>query len=208
MKILGHRGKWYHPKEKNSLEALKLCLESGFGIETDIRDHQGEIVISHDPPMGKIILLSDFLKFAQGKNLILALNIKSDGLSAKLKTLLDNFKIEEYFTFDMSIPELIKQTDHGLKVFTGVSDINPNPILINNCQGIWLDGFFSDWYSNKEIEYFLSHDKKICLVSPELHNRNHLLQWKTLKESNLHRNENVILCTDYPEQAKIFFDYD
>ncbi len=208
MKILGHRGKWYHPKEKNSFEALKLCLESGFGIETDIRDYQGEIVISHDPPMGNEILLSDLLNFFKGGNLTLALNIKSDGLSAKLNTLLDNFKIEEYFTFDMSIPELIKQTDYGLKVFTGVSDINPNPILIDKCEGIWLDGFFSDWYSNKEVEYFLSQVKKICLVSSELHGRDHLSLWKKLKESNLYKNEKVMLCTDYPQQAKMFFKYD
>jgi len=48
--ILAHRGAWTVPKERNSAEALKRALKSGFGIETDLRDLDGTVVISHDPP--------------------------------------------------------------------------------------------------------------------------------------------------------------
>ena len=69
------------PKNRNALSALRAAL--GFGIETDIRDALGELVISHDPPRSK-----DAVKFECFLDLVLAtksagriaLNIKADGL--------------------------------------------------------------------------------------------------------------------------------
>jgi glycerophosphoryl diester phosphodiesterase len=49
-RILAHRGYWLEPGEKNSLSAFRRAFEGGFGIETDIRDLDGELVVSHDPP--------------------------------------------------------------------------------------------------------------------------------------------------------------
>ena len=48
--VLAHRGIFNCEKEKNSQRALSMALVNGFGIETDIRDLGGRIVISHDPP--------------------------------------------------------------------------------------------------------------------------------------------------------------
>ena len=81
--ILAHRGYWRDPKNRNALSALRAALEAGFGIETDIRDALGELVISHDPPRSK-----DAVKFECFLDLVLAtksagriaLNIKADGL--------------------------------------------------------------------------------------------------------------------------------
>ena len=50
MKILAHRGFWADEEEKNTLSAFGKAFDSGFGIETDIRDRNGELVISHNPP--------------------------------------------------------------------------------------------------------------------------------------------------------------
>ena len=49
--ILAHRGLWFCEEEKNSSNALFKALDLGFGIETDVRDLCGELIISHDPPM-------------------------------------------------------------------------------------------------------------------------------------------------------------
>ena len=61
LKILAHRGLWTIENEKNTIEALRNALEEGFGIETDIRDCCGEIVISHNPPKGNEPRLVDIL---------------------------------------------------------------------------------------------------------------------------------------------------
>ena len=47
--ILAHRGLWQNVAAKNSISSIKLALVNGFGLETDIRDLDGELVISHDP---------------------------------------------------------------------------------------------------------------------------------------------------------------
>ena len=50
-KILAHRGIWSDSKSANHPEALTRALEMGFGIETDLRDRNCELVVSHDPPI-------------------------------------------------------------------------------------------------------------------------------------------------------------
>lgn len=54
IKILAHRGFWKEETEKNTKIAFERAFNSGFGIETDLRDIKGEIVISHNMPQ-KII---------------------------------------------------------------------------------------------------------------------------------------------------------
>ena len=50
IQIISHRGFWKNDEEKNTLEAFQKSFSNGFGIETDIRDLDGRIVISHDVP--------------------------------------------------------------------------------------------------------------------------------------------------------------
>ena len=50
MELLAHRGLWQEPAEKNSRIAFERAFQAGFGVETDLRDHGGTVVISHDPP--------------------------------------------------------------------------------------------------------------------------------------------------------------
>ncbi len=62
IEILAHRGIWNKKLKKNSLDALTLALDMGFGIETDIRDRNGVLVISHDMANETDILLDDLFK--------------------------------------------------------------------------------------------------------------------------------------------------
>ena len=54
-RIMCHRGYWsgelgIAPLQKNSWEAFERAIDFGFGIETDLRDYAGSVVISHDVP--------------------------------------------------------------------------------------------------------------------------------------------------------------
>ena len=69
--ILAHRGIWNEIVEQNTMIAFKRAFERKIGIETDIRDYNGEIVISHDIPSGKMLFLSDFFKEYKKFNVIL-----------------------------------------------------------------------------------------------------------------------------------------
>ena len=110
IEVLAHRGFWSKEEDKNTLQAFKKAFDYGFGVETDLRDFCGKIVISHDMPKGNEISFEDLLIEMNGRNLPLALNIKADGLGQEILKFLEKYNHSNYFTFDMSIPEMVVQS--------------------------------------------------------------------------------------------------
>ena len=200
VKILAHRGYWETEAEKNTKAAFIRAFDNNFGVETDLRDIKGEIVISHNMPKGDEMTFESLLQLLNGRDLPLALNIKADGMADEIKRLLNQYNHTNYFTFDMSIPEMVYQHKIGLKVFTGLSDIVPTPILFEKANGVWLDCFNSDWFGENEIKHILNANKKVCIVSPDLHKRPYKKVWQKYKNI-----KNIMICTDYPIAAKEFF---
>ena len=207
MEIISHRGYWLKPNEKNSAHAFEKSFSLGFGTETDVRDFNGELVVSHDIPSCDSMLISDlFLQYLKYPAYTLALNIKSDGLVKLLLDKLSEFKITNYFVFDMSIPDSLSYLNSGVNVFLRHSEIESDMSLYDRCQGVWLDSFFSEWYDGEIIQNHLVNGKKICIVSSELHGRNNLEQWVKLKALDFIQTNQVILCTDLPEIANEYFN--
>jgi hypothetical protein len=204
--ILAHRGYWGSNIEKNSLPSFKKALERGYGIETDIRDSDGGLVISHNIPTGNENNLEELLYHYKSNdcNSMLALNIKSDGLSENLELLIKKYGIENYFIFDMSIPDTIPYFKKNINVYTRHSDIETTPLLYEQSSGIWLDMFFEDWVTEDVINNHIKLGKRICLVSPELHGRKYYDFWNKLKVMNLACE--IMICTDYPNKAERFFN--
>lgn len=207
MKIVAHRGQWTDPVEKNSVGAFKLALENGFGIETDFRDSNGNIVISHDPPlcgaMNAKILLELWREHASS-DAWLAINIKSDGLQRTLLDLLSETPIDRYYVFDMSIPDTRSWLQHRIPYFVRQSDIEPQPVLLENAKGVWLDAFETNWWTTSLIEEHLDFGRHVCVVSPELHGRAYPDSWQLLHPIRHHPN--LMLCTDQPAEARRFFN--
>tara|TARA_B100001093_G_C26766815_1_gene988262 strand:+ start:472 stop:1104 length:633 start_codon:yes stop_codon:yes gene_type:complete len=207
--ILAHRGTWEETNEQNTLNSFQISLKLGVGIETDLRDFNGEVIISHDIPIKKTVCLDDFFELWKKNTLnsYLALNIKSDGLGELLLKYINKYKINNYFLFDMSIPETKKYRDLGLKYFIRISEFEQDTAFLEESSGVWLDCFDTDWYEKNLIERFLDEGKIISLVSPELHQRPYICQWKKIKEMNLPwKDGKVLLCTDHPYEAKEFFN--
>ena len=204
MNILAHRGFWEKEDEKNSRVAIERALKHGFGIETDIRDFKGELVIAHDIADENSLLFEDFLSCYDEGNYrtTLALNIKADGLQVKLSNLLEKYKVDNYFVFDMSLPEQLKYNKGNFKVFARMSEYEKKPYLIETAQGIWLDAFNDEWYEMDTISKFVGLGNQVCIVSPELHNRPYEKLWMEVRETNF---ENLLICTDFPDKAKAFF---
>ena len=201
VEILAHRGWWLSENEKNTKTAFERAFNNGFGIETDLRDIKGEIVISHNMPQGGEMKFEELLELLDGRDLTLALNIKADGMADEIKRLLEKYNVSNYFTFDMSIPEMVYQHKTGLNVFTGLSDIVPLPVMYEQAKGVWLDCFNSDWFGEVEIQNILNQDKKVCIVSPDLHKREYKSVWEKYKNMN-----GIMLCTDYPMEAEVYFN--
>ena len=202
MKIIAHRGLWHDKKDQNTLEAIKRAFDLGFGVEIDVRDSFGQLVVSHDPTENSGHLqLSEVLGLFSHYDSTLAINIKSDGLIPVIKPALGNINEARYFLFDMSIPETIGYLNSGLRTFMRISEFEEISSLHEKSSGIWLDAFKDDWWTAKS--QVLQSFKAVCVVSPELHGRNEVAGWSFLREIPLVND--VSLCTDYPEKALGFF---
>lgn len=209
MIILSHRGYWNEDRPKNSIEAFEASFDLGFGTETDFRDSQGTLVISHDPaPVGAMPAADFFTALAsRDKTLPIAVNVKADGLQKLLKEELAAYGLENYFLFDMSIPDAIVSIRAGLRIFTRHSDVETEPNLYREAAGVWMDSFFDDsWLSPDAISRHLDAGKQVCLVSPELHGRPHLAFWQRLLESSIASHPYLMICSDIPEEALTYFN--
>ena len=73
--------------------------------------------------------------------------------------------------------------------------------MFEEAAGVWLDCFNSDWFYKEDIENLLNKNKKVCIVSPELHNREYKKVWERYKDV-----KDIMICTDYPMEAVRYFN--
>ncbi len=208
LNIIAHRGYWLEVAEKNSLVAFSRALEYGFGIETDLRDLDRKLVVSHDVPVEGAMNVAEFINLYKQYPVAapMALNIKSDGLYPLIKDLIIQSGMANCFVFDMSVPDTRGYLAEQIPVFTRLSEYETAPAFLDKSRGVWLDAFESEWYDEKVIQNLLSQEKQVAIVSPELHRRPHLQQWQFLKEHHFHKSDLVSLCTDFPLEAKEYFN--
>ncbi len=208
MEIIAHRGLWREEKQRNSREALMGALKEGFGIETDIRDQGEDLVISHDIPVGAQITLDEvFYYYCKcNSSATIALNIKADGLQGLLKKRLQEYRIEKYFVFDMSIPETMKYKD-DFSIFGRISEFEKEFPFRDAVKGVWIDSFIGEWYSDEEIMRY-AEEMNVCIVSPELHGRAYKKMWErclNIMQMHPELGAKLAICTDRPMEASRFF---
>ena len=209
MYIVSHQGYWENFAEKNTRVAFEQSFALGFGAETDVRDRDGELVISHDMADEKCMKVEELFEIYQrfGKGLYLALNIKADGLQAELKKLLLAYEVKNYFVFDMAVPDGMVYARKDFSIYTRHSDFETIPAYYELAQGIWLDEVLGHWITDDVIYKHLSAGKSVCIVSPELHKRDNRAEWEHYRdlEQKIGKDQ-LMLCTDFPKQAQAFFN--
>lgn len=200
MQILSHRGLWSEPADKNSVAAFRRSFTSGFGTETDLRDANGVLVISHDFPTGGEVTAREFFRLAsKTPGLPLALNIKADGLANLLVSELDEELLKRSFVFDMAVPDMCAYLDSKIRVFTRASEVEREPAWIDRCAGVWLDSFGPSWFDGSDVQRYLDRGLEVCVVSPDLHGRAPEDVWEMLR--NFRDCAELALCTDLPREA-------
>ena len=208
MKILAHRGYWKVENEKNSPQALRTALEKGYGFESDVRDYAGRMVISHNIADASCQDAEEVFRWLAeyGDRYCFAINIKADGLKNILQDFVRKYKIENYFLFDMSVPQMVEFAEMGLRFFSRQSEYETEPVMYGQAAGIWIDGFQGhEWITERLVGGHLASRKEVCLVSPDLHgNADYRDSWTKLAGWDIDFSR-VLLCTDYPDEAKAFF---
>lgn len=205
--ILAHRGLHFCEEEKNRPMSIKRAIDEGFGVETDLRDFDRTVVISHDPPTSSTYLLTLNWLLDQialpGYSGRTALNIKSDGL-AKLIYPLIKAKVsqpERCFVFDMSVPDALSYIGGPLNVYTRVSNFECKPAYLEMAKGVWIDDFSGSFPQVEHAKDLISRGYRVAIVSPELHGRDHVVVWDRIEDSGVFLSPLFELCTDLPLDA-------
>lgn len=205
--ILAHRGWWSDPADKNSPDALIRALEAGFGIETDFRDLDGVLMVSHDPARAADGLRDAAWFFGEvirtGKGARLALNIKADGLQDMLGAAMAGAGVPQAqaFAFDMAVPDALGYLARGFPAYSRLSEYEATPSFVTRAAGVWIDNFTGDYPQIDRAIDVMSGGLRAAIVSPELHGRDHGPLWDEIAAAGLHEDPLFELCTDLPQAA-------
>jgi hypothetical protein len=106
----------------------------------------------------------------------------------------------------MSIPDSLGYVSNNMTVFNRQSELENPGNLKSIYNGLWVDQFYSTWYTNSDIVNLLSRWKALCFVSPELHGRRYTDCWKILKTIENEMGVELMICTDNPIEAMEYFN--
>lgn len=163
MEIIAHR--------RNLLSELQATPEH-YGVEVDIRSFGDRLVIHHDP----FVEGEDFETWIEAyRHGTLILNVKEEGLEARLIALLKAKGIEDYFFLDQSFPFLVKFAklgEHRSAVrVSEFESVETALTLTGKIDWVWVDCFTHFSLNAQDAQRLKNAGFKLCLVSPELQGR-------------------------------------
>ena len=142
-------------------------------MEVDIRSYGDKLVIHHDPFVEGESFDAWIASYQHGT---LILNVKEEGLEARLIELMKWKGIEDYFFLDQSFPFLVKCTKVGEpRCAVRVSEfesVETAVSLAGKVDWVWVDCFTHFPLSREDARRLKDAGLRLCLVSPELQGRN------------------------------------
>ena len=192
MKLISHR--------RNTLSEL-LSTDSKYGIEVDIRSEGDRLIIHHDPYMAGEFFDEWIDSYRHGT---LILNVKEEGLEARLIDLMQAKGIADYFFLDQSFPFLVKWAKAGEhRCAVRVSEfesIETALTLAGKLDWVWVDCFNYFPLGEQDARRLKDAGFKLCLVSPELQGRDANVEIPQL--ASLLKERNIVpdaVCTKRPD---------
>jgi hypothetical protein len=164
LKLIAHR--------RNTISEL-VATPTTYGIEVDIRSYGERLIIHHDPLIEGVSFDEWIAAYRHGT---LILNVKEEGLEARLIELMESHGIEDYFFLDQSFPFLIKWAKAGeRRCAVRVSEfesVETALSLSGKIDWVWVDCFTHFPLNHVDATRLKDAGFKLCLVSPELQGRN------------------------------------
>ena len=208
MQIISHR--------INTIKDLKN-IDCSYGIEVDIRYHNNDIILHHDPFHGQENnfpekfenLLAEYLKKHTGT---IILNVKTEGVENRCIDIMNNYNYKDWFFLDLSMPYFV---NYANKTFSGeIKNFTPNNLAVrfsefepieyalsfaNKVKWVWVDCFTRMPLNQENYQKLKAANFKICLVAPEL--QKHPIE-KAFEFQELIKKNNILLdavCTKNPQ---------
>lgn len=163
MKLISHR--------RNTVKEL-LATDPKYGVEVDIRSEGDRLIIHHDPCVAGESFDEWINAYRHGT---LILNVKEEGLEARLIAQMHSKRITDYFFLDQSFPFLVKWSkagEHRCAVrFSEFESIETALTLAGKVDWVWVDCFTHFSLTEEDARRLKNAGFKLCLVSPELQGR-------------------------------------
>ena len=142
------------------------------GVEIDVHAYGDRVVVHHDPFVDAPSLEAWLDAY---RHAFVILNIKEEGIEQHVLDMVVGRGIENFFMLDLSFPSLIKMVRRGeRRIALRVSDyenVASALTLAGKVEWIWLDVFHGFPIGRKDYECLRNAGFRLCLVSPELHDR-------------------------------------
>jgi len=200
----------------NTLEKLKN-IPINYGIEFDVRDSNGRIIVEHDPyHTTDVLYFEDFIQYI--KHAFMIINVKSEQIEYKILELLKDTTID-YFLLDCNFPMIYKLPLYSklsirfseYESIETIRNVMKDPNLSTKIKWVWFDCFNSipEHLNKKNCDVLKSLGLKICLVSPELHDRDIDIEYfkNIIFKENLDIDaictKEYNICRYYPKIKKI-----
>ncbi|MBI5922476.1 MAG: hypothetical protein HY847_12650 [Betaproteobacteria bacterium] len=192
MKLISHR--------RNTIAELR-ATDYKYGVEVDIRSQGQQLIMHHDP----FVAGESFDEWIEAyRHGTLILNVKEEGLEARLLKLLASKGIDDYFFLDQSFPFLVQWSKAGKhRCAVRVSEfesIETALALAGKVDWVWVDCFTRFPLSGNDAQCLKSAGFKLCLASPELQGRIAETEIPALASLLKERNiESDAVCTKRPD---------
>ena len=174
MKVLGHRINYLDATAEN--EIFSRCD----GIEFDIRDNNGEIIVQHDPfKDGQPF--QEFVTFC-APNKFYIVNVKSEGIEEKAIEIMTGAGLNDFFLLDCSIPSIVRLGRRGeRRIAARYSEFESEDTVIALYREGYISWVWVDVFSTLPLRPFLlscfhAAGLRVCLVSPELQGQQEKIQ--------------------------------
>tara|TARA_Y100000310_G_scaffold345862_1_gene471694 strand:- start:5525 stop:6106 length:582 start_codon:yes stop_codon:yes gene_type:complete len=167
----------------NTISQL-LATPQEVGVEVDLRTFDEEIVLHHDPFV-KGENFNDFIKHF--KHAFIILNIKCEGIEKRVIEIVEAQGIKDYFLLDVTPPFMFKLIKDGVSKlavrFSEFESISTCMNLKGKVDWVFVDNLTRLPYENNAFSALREHFK-LCIVSPELLNRNEIPMTKEILVNN------------------------
>jgi hypothetical protein len=192
MKIIAHR--------RNTINELNAS-PTKYGVEVDIRSCGDKLIIHHDPFVDGESFDDWVTAYRHGT---LILNVKEEGLEARLIALMKSHGIDDYFFLDQSFPFLVKWANMGeRRCAIRVSEFESIVTVLTlagKVDWVWVDCFTRFPLSEDDARRLKGAGFKLCLVSPELQGRDAATEIPQLAKLLVERNIQAdAVCTKRPD---------
>ena len=193
-------------------------IDYSHGIEIDIRYHDNDLVLNHDPfhhhenmPDKFEDLLAEYVKKHQGT---IILNIKTEGVERECIDLMNKHNYKNWFFLDLSMPYFVTYANKAylneIKGFTPdnlavrFSEFEPIEYALafkNKAGWVWVDCFTKMPLNRENYKLLKDANFKLCLVAPEL--QQHTIE-KTNEFQKILQQENIKLNAICTKNVKLW----